>query len=194
MKRRPPKPRPRPPRPHPRTEALEPARLVVGRIVTAHGIVGECAVEVLSDAPERFATGAKLGAGDPADEEALRTLTIAKARPHQKKLLVKFREVTDRNGAEALRGTLLSIPAAEAIAPEEGTFYPHQLEGMAVVNEAGEPLGSLDDVLSAPASDIWVVRTPDGRRVMVPAVEEFVRDVDLDAGRIVLAPIGGMFD
>jgi 16S rRNA processing protein RimM len=173
---------------------VEPQRLVVGRIVTAHGIVGECAVEVLSDAPERFAPGASLDAGDPEDEAVLRVLTVVKSRQHQKKLLVKFREVTDRNGAEALRGTLLSIPAVEAVPTEEGRFYPHQLEGMAVVNESGVRLGTLHEVLANPASDIWVVRTPQGRRVMVPAVTEFVRDVDLSSGRIVLAPIGGMFD
>lgn len=171
----------------------EPSRLVVGRIVTAHGIRGECAVEVLTHAPDRFAPGATLDAGDPSGAE-LRRLTIAAARQHQRKLLVKFREVRDRNAAEALRGTLLSIRASEAMPLDEGAYYPHQIEGLGVVDEAGAPLGTLDEVLEAPASDIWVVRTPDGRRVMVPAVKEFVRAVDLDAGRVVLAPIGGMFD
>jgi 16S rRNA processing protein RimM len=171
---------------------MEPARLVVGRIVTAHGIQGECAVEVLTDSPDRFAPGATLSAGDP--EGDVRHLTVQKSRQHQRKLLVKFHEVADRNGAEALRGTLLSIPAEEAIPTEEGFYYPHELEGLPVLNEAGERLGTLHEVLANPASDIWVVRTANGRRVMVPAVEEFVREVDLEAGRIVLAPIGGMFD
>lgn len=171
---------------------MEPSRLVVGRIVTAHGIRGECAVEVLSDAPERFERGAVLGAGDPDGDVS--TLTVEKARQHQKKLLVKFREVPDRNGAEALRGVLLSIPASEAKAPAEGSYYPHQLEGLRVVDEDGGILGQLQEVLSTKANDIWVVRTPQGKRVMVPAVDEFVRAVDLEARRIVLAPIGGMFD
>lgn len=171
---------------------VQPTRLVVGRIVTAHGIRGECAVEVLSDTSERFERGSVLGAGDPDGQVS--TLTVERARQHQRKLLVKFREVGDRNGAEALRGVLLSIPASEAKAPAEGSYYPHQLEGLRVVDENGGVLGQLQEVLSNPASDIWVVRTPQGKRVMVPAVGEFVRDVDLEGRRIVLAPIGGMFD
>ena len=169
-------------------------RLVVGRIATAHGIRGECVVEVLSDAPDRFAPGAVLQLDDPADPDGARPVTVRKSRPHKGRLLIEFAEVPDRNTAESLRGRWLTIDATDAAPLPDGLFYPHEIDGFAVRDEAGAPLGTLADVLENPAHDIWVVQTPDGRSVMVPAVTEFVRDVDSDARIITLAPIEGMFE
>ncbi|HVL90432.1 MAG TPA: ribosome maturation factor RimM [Actinomycetota bacterium] len=166
-------------------------RLVVGRIVTAHGIRGECVVDVLSDAPDRFDPGRTVQIDEP---DGRRMLTVEAARPHKARLLVLFSEVPDRTAAEALRGRWLTIPAEDAAPLPEGRFYPHQIEGFDVRDEAGAPLGVLESVLEYPAHDIWVVRTPDRREVMVPAVAEFVRGVDPEAKSIVLAPIEGMFE
>lgn len=171
---------------------MEPARLVVGRIVAAHGLQGECVIEVLSDAPDRFSVGAAVDAGDP--DGRVSRLTVDGVRPDRGRLLVRFAEARDRTAAESLRGLLLSIPAEDARRPLPGAYYPHQLEGLDVRDPNGRVLGTLREVLANPANDIWVVRTADGRDVMVPAVKEFVRTVDLGAGVIVIAPIGGMFD
>ncbi|HEX9695636.1 MAG TPA: ribosome maturation factor RimM [Actinomycetota bacterium] len=166
-------------------------RLVVGRIVTAHGIRGECAVDVMTDAPDRFEAGKSVQIDEP---DGMRTLTIAAVRPHKERLLILFEEIPDRTGAEALRGRWLTIPADEAAPLPEGAFYPHQIEGFEVRDEAGTVLGSLASVLEYPAHDIWVVRTADGQDVMVPAVKEFIRDVDPERRTIAIAPIGGMFE
>jgi 16S rRNA processing protein RimM len=168
-----------------------PERVVVGRVLRAHGVRGEVVVEVLSDAPERFARGSRMDAGDPAGERT--TLTVAAARPHRGRLLVRFAEVRDRTAAEALRGAPLSIPGEAAAPPPPGSYYAWQLEGLEVVDEAGERLGVLARVLRRPGNDLWVVRTGAGE-ALVPAVQEFVRAVDLDGGRIVLRPIPGLLD
>jgi 16S rRNA processing protein RimM len=165
---------------------VDPERLVVGRIAKAHGINGEVAVDVLSDAPDRFGQGARVFAGD-------RTLTVATARAHHGRLLVRFEEVPDRNGAEALRGTELTIPAEEAAAlDDEWSFYPHQLVGFAVTDEKGETLGTMIRVDESPGADLWVVGAR-GREVLVPAVRDIVVAVDLDARVIVLRPPDGLF-
>lgn len=167
-----------------------PGRLVVGRVLRPHGAGGEVLVEVLSDAPERFAPGSRLGAGDP--DHAARALTVAAARPHQGRLLVRFEEIGDRDAVDALRGAALTIAEDEARALPEGSFYPHQLEGLDVVDEDGRALGTLVRVDPGPAHDHWVVS--DGRReVLVPAVADIVRAVDLGARRIVLHPPDGLF-
>lgn len=177
---------------------MEPERLVVGRVAKAHGIRGEVAVDVVSDAPDRFAPGsrviveghARAGPEGPIRQEA--ELTVSAARPHQGRLLVRFEEVPDRTTAEALRGATLSIIVAEARTLPEGSFYPHQLEGLTVLDEAGATLGRMVRVEENPASDLWVVH--DGaREVLVPAVRAIVRAVDLDAGVIVLSPPEGLF-
>lgn len=167
-----------------------PERIVVGRIVKPHGVNGELLVEVLSDATERFARGSRLDAGDPGGTR--RPLTVRATRDDRGRLLVRFAEVRDRSAAEAVRGLLLSIPRDEVAPLPEGAYYDWQLQGLTVEDENGRPLGRLVRVDRAPAQDLWVVDTGSGE-VMVPAVDEFVRRVDLEGARIVLHVIPGLF-
>ncbi len=165
---------------------MEPERLIVGRIAKAHGIQGEVAIDVVSDAPDRFAVGARVFSGD-------RPLTVSASRAHQGRLLVRFDEVPDRTAAESLRGAELTIPADEARAlDDEWSFYPHQLVGFAVTDETGTPLGTLTRVDESPGADLWVVGAGDGE-VLVPAVRDIVVSVDLETRTIVLRPPDGLF-
>jgi len=168
-----------------------PRRVVVGRIVKPHGTKGELVIEVMSDAPGRFARGSKLEAGDL--EGARKTLTIHSTRDDRGRLLVRFAQVPDRDAADAVRGLLLSIPSGDAAPLPDGAYYDWQLEGLSVEDEDGHPLGTLARVEQGTGQDRWVVKTDDGE-VQVPAVEEFVRRVDLEGGKIVLHLIPGLFD
>jgi 16S rRNA processing protein RimM len=169
-----------------------PDRLVVGRLVRPHGVRGEVLVEVLSDAPERFAPGAELAAGDP-DAGGLRPLTVVAARLHQGRLLARFAGVDDRDAADALRGQLLSIPlaAARPLGPDE--FWPHQLVGLAVVDRDGRHRGTVEEVLPGAAHDLLAVGLHDGARALVPAVAALVT-VDLGAGRVLVDAVPGLLD
>ena len=170
-----------------------PARLVVGRVLRPHGIGGEVLVEVLSDTPERFAGGAALDAGDPDVPAALRHLTVEGARSHQGRLLVRFAGVGDRDGAESLRASLLSIPleAARQLGPDE--YWRHQLIGLTVVDHDGQPRGTVTEVLPGAAHDQLQVRRPDGSEVLVPTVAALIQ-VDLAAGRVEVDAIPGLLD
>ncbi len=162
---------------------------VVGRIGRPHGLRGEVTVQVRTDSPqERFAAGAQLGAG------AGRTLTVDAVRPHAANLLVRFAGVTDRAAAVELRGVLLTVEATELPDlddPDE--FYDHQLEGLAAVGSDGTTLGTVREVVHAPASDLLVVETDRGE-VLVPFVRAIVPEVDLAGGRVVLDPPAGLLD
>jgi 16S rRNA processing protein RimM len=165
---------------------VKPERLVVGRIAKAHGIRGEVAIDVLSDEPSRFAPGARVFAGE-------RALRIATSRAHHDRVLVLFDGISDRTDAEELKGTELTIPVEEARAlNDDWSFYPHELTGLAVVNERGDVLGTMDRVEESPAADIWVVQV-DGREILVPAVRDIVVRVDLDGRTIILRPPEGLF-
>lgn len=168
-----------------------PERLVVGRIVKPHGVRGEMLVEVLSDAPDRFAPGARIDAGDP--DGPRRTLTVRATRNDRGRSLVTFEEIADRDAADALRGALLSIDLGDAAPLEDGMYYEWQLEGLRVVDEDGDTLGTFARVLEGGGGDLWVVDTGE-KEVLVPAVEEFVRRVDLESGRIVVHVIPGLFE
>ena len=170
-----------------------PARMVVGRVVRPHGVRGELLVEVLSDAPDRFAPGTAVAAGDPDSDTPPRPLEVSDARLHQGRLLLRFVGVEDREAAEALRGSLLTIPseAARKLGPDE--FWRHQLVGLAVVDPQGNGRGVVSDVLPGTAHDLLEVRRPDGATVLVPAVAALVK-VELEAGRLVVQPLQGLLD
>src|SRR5580693_1915603 len=119
-------------------------QLVVGRVTRPHGVRGEVSVEVRTDDPDlRFAVG-RVMATDPA---AAGPLTVESVRWHSGRLLIRFVGVGDRNQAEELRGTWLTLDSAE-VGPtgDPDEFHDHELIGLAVVTTWGEPVGRVTDV------------------------------------------------
>ncbi|MFF5074526.1 ribosome maturation factor RimM [Micromonospora olivasterospora] len=180
--------------------------LIVGRIGKPHGIRGEVTVEVRTDEPEaRFAPGSMLrtepgatpasASAQPGVYQVPAELTVESARWHQGRLLVAFEGVLDRHVAEALRGTLLGVDSADVAPPEDPEeFHDHQLVGLAVVTTDGERLGEVARIEHAPASDLLVLRRPEGRTALIPFVKAIVPEVDLAGGRVVVDPPGGLLD
>jgi 16S rRNA processing protein RimM len=141
----------------------------VGRVGKPHGLDGAFVVERPSEAPERFAPGARVYvAREPA--------RVVEAKRAGGRLVVRL----DRSAG---RGCELEVRRSELPEPEEGAFYVFELVGLAV-DEDGRALGHVAEVEPGVAND--VLRLDSG--VRLPLVEECVRDVDLDAGRILVAP------
>ena len=169
--------------------------VVVGRIGKPHGIRGEVTLDVRTDEPDRrFAPGTTLRAEAPAGADRRpASLTVARARWHQSTLLVTFEELADRNAAEAVRGTVLHATLGPDDMPEDpDEYYDHQLVGLDVVDLDGTHLGQVKALVHGSAQDLLTVRTPDGRDTLVPFVSALVPEVDLDAGRIVVADRPGL--
>jgi 16S rRNA processing protein RimM len=159
--------------------------LAVGRITRAHGVRGEVAVLNLSEVESRFRPGSALSLEDG------RVLTVASARPHGHRLLVRFEGVEDRTQAEALTGQVLLIPAGDAPPPPPGAYWVHQVVGLAVVTEEGKSLGRVREVLHNPANDLWVTEGPRGE-LLIPALSEVVIEVDVEAGRAIVRNVEGL--
>jgi len=174
--------------------------LAVGRIGRPHGLRGEVAVELHTDDPgHRFAPGCVLTT-QPGE---LGPLTVAAARPHAGGLIVGFSEVTDRDGAEQLRGAWLVIDSADVPAsgnPDE--FHDHQLVGLDVLTVDGSLVGTVADVRHH-GQDLLVIRR-DHRcaaasiaagpqdELLVPFVAAIVPAVDLEAGQVLIDPPPGL--
>jgi 16S rRNA processing protein RimM len=147
----------------------EPDAVLVGRVGRPHGLAGCFFVEDASQAPERFAVGARLLAGGaPA--------TVVETKRSGGRLVVRL----DRR---VERGTALTVERAELPPTEEDAFYVFQLVGLAVEEEGGRVLGRVQDVEPGPANDALVLDSG----LALPFVEACVRAVDLDAGRLVVA-------
>ncbi|MET0773403.1 MAG: ribosome maturation factor RimM [Candidatus Limnocylindrales bacterium] len=154
-------------------------RLVVGLIRGLHGLRGGVRVEVLTDDPARFEPGTVVfpeGTNEP--------LTIVEANADGPGLLVWFKERTDRTTVEDLRGRYLEAPAPTDALPD-GSFYWHEVTGLAVEDLEGGELGRVVDVFRAGGSEVFVVQGPRGE-LLVPAVSTVVRELAPDAGRLVV--------
>ncbi|MGP4053603.1 ribosome maturation factor RimM [Mycobacterium sp. 4D054] len=169
--------------------------LVVGRVVKAHGVTGELSVEVRTDDPQaRFVPGAVLR-GRPSRGGAERDYVIETVRPHGDRMLVRLQGVGDRDGADALRGTIFLVDSADLPPIEDpDEFYDHQLEGMVVTTTDGRPVGTVAEVLHTAAGELLAVRDPDGAEVLVPFVSAIVVSVSLADNAIEVDPPEGLLD
>ena len=163
--------------------------LTVARIVRAHGLRGEVALDLRTDAPdERLAVGTVL-VTEPASAGPL---TVARTRVQHDRWFVTFAEASDRTAAEALRG--VDLLAEEDASDDEDAWYPHELAGLRAEHVDGRVVGEVVGLEHAPAHDVLVVRETDGARTLVPFVRAIVPEVDLAGGRVVLTPPDGLFD
>ena len=171
-------------------EVTDLLRLVVGRIGKAHGIKGEATVEVRTDDPElRFAPGAVL-LTDPPERGPL---TVRSGRVQSGRLVLSFEGVPDRTAVELLRNTLLVAevdPDEQPDDPDE--YYDHQLEGLTVRSVDGVELGVVEQMVHGPAQDLFVIRRPDDGEFLLPFIAEFVPEVDLEHGVLIVDPPEGL--
>ncbi len=167
----------------------EPSYLAVGRVVRPHGVRGELRVEILTDYPERLPELEHVYVGPRRKPHKVRQVRL-----HGDVMLLTLEGITDRNAAEALRGALIEIPVTDAAPVKEDEYYHYQLVGVRVETEAGESLGGIVEVLSLPqANDVFVVQGPRGE-ILIPAIREVVVDLDLEAERMIIRPLPGLFE
>jgi len=171
-------------------EVQELLRLVVGRIGKAQGVKGEATVEVRTDDPElRFAPGAVL-LTDPPERGPL---TIRAGRVQGGRLVLSFEGVPDRTAVEKLRNTMLVAEVDPDELPDDpDEYYDHQLEGLQVRSVDGVELGVVEQMVHGPAQDLFVIRRPDGGELLLPFIAEFVPEVDLEAGTLLVDPPEGL--
>ena len=176
----------------------DPALAVVGMIRNAQGIRGEVVVEPITDEPDAvFAPGRRVFMGDrsgnvPASATDS-TLVVEAARPFKGGLIVKFRGVADRNGAELLRGRYLLTPFDELDPLAEDEVYLHDLIGMEVQLDSGEQVGEVTSYYELPQGLTLDVATPRGS-VLVPYRPEIVERTDGAARVIVVKAEVGLFE
>lgn len=169
----------------------DPGVVAVGRVGKAHGIRGDVFVEPWTDTPdERFVPGATLGT-EPAERGPL---TVEATRSHSGKLVVHFTGLDDRNAVEAIRGTMLMMPAAaRPVIEDPDEFYDTDLIGLSVRTVAGRQLGAVTDVLHSAAGSLLAIEVA-GREVLIPFRTEFVPTVDLATGIAEIDPPDGLLE
>lgn len=164
--------------------------VTVGEIVGAFGLHGELKVHPLTDFPARFSTTPTLYVGPQHVPYA-----VTNAHPHKQHVLVQLAGVTDITSAERLRGSRVAIPATQVQPLAADQFYLHDVIGLRVRHVDGRDLGTVTDVLTTGANDLFVVRDAErGTEVLLPVVKAFIVSVDVGAGVVTVDPIPGLFD
>jgi 16S rRNA processing protein RimM len=161
--------------------------LVVGKVRRPHGVHGEVVAEIYTDFPERLTLKKSIYLGEKHIK-----LVINSLRPHNEGLLLGFEGVTTPEQAGRYRNQILSIASEEAPELSEGEYYFHELLDLEVVDETGEPLGKLTDILETGANDVYVVTDSSGHELLLPAIPEVILDVDLDANLMKIHLLPGL--
>ncbi len=141
-------------------------------------------MEVLTDFPERLHKGKEVFLG--SDHLPLR---IRSVRSQDKMLLLTFDGILQAEDAGRLRNQLLYVNANDLPALPEGEYYHHQLIGLRVLNEAGQDLGRLAQILETGANDVYVIQPADGVEILLPAIEDVILGVDLERGEMTVRPL-----
>lgn len=165
--------------------------LKVGVITTTHGVRGEVKVYPTTDTPERF-----LDLDDvllDTGREKMR-LTIEHVKFFKNLAILKFKGIDNINDIEKYKGKELWIPREEGQELDEDEYYIADLIGMDVVLEDGSAFGTLTDVLETGANDVYVIKTTEGKEVLLPAIGDCILDVDLDANTMRVHLMKGLLE
>lgn len=158
--------------------------IAVGRVLRPWGLRGDLKIQSLTDFPERFEPGAGLWLAD-------RERTVERSRSQSGALYVKFSGIDDATEAERYRGLLLEVRESALPPLDDDEFYHHQLVGLRVATLDGSDLGVVREVLSTGSNAVLVVSGPRGE-VLLPFIEDVIREIDLGGGAISVELLDGL--
>ena len=173
--------------------------VLAAEVAGAHGVSGSLRLRLIgasgadgtSDAAVRSLQIGRVVRLTRASDGFQADLTLIGMRRQPKGFwIARFKDVTDRNGAEALLGCSVLIKENERAALPEGEYYVDQLLGLDVVGDTGRVFGRLSDVLSSPAHDVYVT---DGG-ALIPVAGDYIIDINLEARKIVVRDVPGLID
>ncbi len=154
--------------------------IAIGKAVAPHGVRGDVRVMPLTDFPDRFRTLKEVILDDG------RRLAVESAKYHKQFVLLKFKGLDDRDAIEFLRGKLLKIGRQDLVKLPPGQYYTFDIIGLKVYDEEGAFHGEVTDVLATGANDVYIVEREGERPLLIPALKEVVRLIDIDGGRMVV--------
>jgi 16S rRNA processing protein RimM len=152
--------------------------LVIARIISPQGNKGEVKAELVTAFPERFSSTDVVFVGPER-----RRYELEGHRFMDGAVVLKLRGVDNISLAESLRGLLVEVPEEVAVELPEGHYFWHQILGLKVMDQQGETLGKVEDILETGSNDVYVVRGPKGE-LLIPAIKQVVKSIDLPAGTI----------
>lgn len=163
----------------------------VGTVLKGHGLKGEVKIHPLMGNMEILKGVQTLIATYP--DGRVCPLELAQVQTHGEKVMLAFKGITDRAGADALRGVKLSIAREELPPLAEEEYYLGDLVGYTVISDKDTVIGLVREIWDLPANEVLRV-LQDDREVLIPLVAEVIKEIDHAGGRIVITPMEGLLD
>ena len=160
--------------------------LKVGRILRAWSIRGDVKVQPTAIEPEELQKFKRVFVG-----ESHREYKVQSFRPHQNNWLLKLEGVDTRNDAELLHDQWISIERKDRPTPAKAEYFANQIIGLKVETIDGVALGEVTEILKTGANDVYVVKN-NRREVLLPAVTEVIRSIDLEQGKMIVKLLEGL--
>jgi len=162
----------------------------IGKVVALFGVRGELKVRLLTDVPNRFAELDAVHVG-PNHIPHL----IQNVRPHKGEMIVlKLEGIDDANAAEVLRNQDLLIPLSNLAKLPPGSYYQHDIIGLQVFTVDGRDLGKIVDIITTGSNDVYSIKTPAGPQVLIPAIKDVIKQIDLIRHTMYIDPLPGLLD
>ena len=158
--------------------------ITIGRILAPWGVKGKLKVKIETNFPHRFASGCKVYVNR-------QPMTIDSAEWYSGKLVIKLNTIDRIEDAQELRGKALEIHRGQVHPLPEGQYYHFQLIGLEVWTTEGKLLGNITEILTTESNDNYVVSSAKGE-ILIPAIEDVVKSVDLDKGYLIIEPVAGL--
>ena len=161
----------------------------IGQIVNTFGIKGMVKVKPFTENIEQFEELQKIYI---KNKDGKKEYKIQEVKYHKHMILIKFEGIENPEDADLLRGSYLLINRKDAKPLEEGTYYIVDLLGLEVYTDEGVLLGKVDDIFNTGSNDIYVVKDELGKQVLLPGIDDVIKQVDLENKKIIVHIIPGL--
>ncbi len=162
--------------------------LEVGKIINTHGLRGDVKVTAWTDLPEDFEDIKRVYIKKHGENEML---TVSKIKYQKNNLIVKFKEINDINEAEKYKGQVLFADRDDLWELEDGVYYIADLIGLDVYDENGK-IGVIADVFNTGANDIYDVKRDGKKNLLLPVIDDVVKEIDLENKKVTVHIMEGL--
>ena len=163
--------------------------LEIGQIVNTFGIKGMVKVKPFTDNIERFSNLEKIYIKNKSGQTEYK---IQEVKYHKNMVLIKFEGIENPEQADLLRNSYLIVDRETEEPLEAGRYYIVDMIGLDVFTDDNEYLGKLEDIYNTGSNDIYVVKNELGKQVLLPAIEDVIKNIDMDNKKVIVHLIPGL--
>jgi 16S rRNA processing protein RimM len=165
--------------------------IAIGKCAKPIGTRGEIKIVPLTDDTKRFQNLQSVWVGH--DETRAKSYSVTSVRVEAQQVVLRLQGITSSEQAGELRNTYIFLPQEKTVMLRAGSYFMDDVLECEVVTEEQVLVGRVTDILSLPANDVWVVRK-DTKEILIPAVKEIIRKVDVKMKRITIHALEGLLE